>query len=175
MTARDLLLARFRWIEGHADLAGLLADAGLFAALVAALAQPFRVLRVSKVAAVEARGLALGAPVALELGVGFVLIRKPGSIHPGAKAEAETGVDWRGRRTTLRVQRATLGSGDRVLLVDDWAETGSQAVTARELVEACGAAYAGLSLVVDELTDARRAQLEPVRAIVRADELPPCG
>jgi adenine phosphoribosyltransferase len=172
---RELLLARFRWIDGHADVAGLFADAGLLAAAVDALARPFADAGVTKVAAVEARGFILGPPVALALGAGFVPIRKPGSIHPGPKAEVTSAPDWRGRSTVFRVQREVLSEADRVLVVDDWAETGSQATAARALVNACGVRYAGLSLLVDQLEDAVRAELEPVQAVVRADELPPGG
>jgi adenine phosphoribosyltransferase len=172
---RALLLTRFRWIDGHADVAGLFAEADALAVLVGALAEPFSAAGVTKVAAVEARGFVVGAPVALALGAGFVAIRKPGSIHPGAKIESETAPDWRGRRIALRLQRASLGPGDRVLVVDDWAETGSQASAAFELVRGCGAEYVGLSLLVDQLDDDARAYLAPVRAVVRAEELPPGG
>jgi adenine phosphoribosyltransferase len=60
---------------------------------------------------------------------------------------------------------------DRILLVDDWAETGSKATTTRRLVEECGGRYLGLSLLVDQLTAQVRAELSPVAAVARADEL----
>jgi adenine phosphoribosyltransferase len=59
-----------------------------------------------------------------------------------------------------------------VLLVDDWAETGSQATAARALIEDCGAAYAGLSLLVDQLADDMRDSLQPFAAVVSYAELP---
>ncbi|HYZ19308.1 MAG TPA: hypothetical protein VE615_07170 [Gaiellaceae bacterium] len=173
MPFRDELLARFRWIDGHADVAGLFADAELLAGAVQALAEPFRDRGVTKVAAAEARGFVLGTGVALELGAGFVAIRKSGSIHPGAKAEQVTAADWRGQEHVLRLQRAAIARNDVVLLVDDWAEVGSQATAARSLVEECGGSYAGLSLLVDQLPDDVRERLEPVRAVVLAEELPP--
>ena len=71
------------------------------------------------------------------------------------------------------MQRAALSGDDRVLLADDWAETGSQALAARELIEDCGADYAGLTLLVDQLTAEARSLLEPVAAVVRHHELPP--
>jgi adenine phosphoribosyltransferase len=175
MAFRDDLLARFRWIEGHADILGLFADGALLTGAVDALAKPFEGQGVTKVAAVEARGFVLGGGVALRLGAGFVAIRKPGSIHPGAKVERTTSSDWRGRETPLRVQRDALSRNDLVLLVDDWAETGSQATAAKSLIEDCGTSYAGLSLLVDELSDSARTALSPVSAVVRADELPPGG
>ena len=175
MSFRDELLARFRWIEGHADVLGLLADPELLAGAVNALADPFADRGVTKVAAVEARGFVLGGAVAVRLDSGFVAIRKEGSIHPGAKLERRTGPDWRGQQNVLRIQRDALGKDDVVLLVDDWAETGSQALAAQMLVLDCGASYAGLALLVDQLADEIRASLFPVHAVVRADELPPVG
>jgi adenine phosphoribosyltransferase len=175
MPFKDDLLGRFRWIEGHADILGLLADGELLAGAVKTLAEPFENERVTKVAAVEARGFILGAGVALALGVGLVAIRKPGSIHPGFKVVRVTSPDWRGQESILRLQRSTLAEDDSVLLVDDWAETGSQALASRSLIEDCGASYAGLSLLVDQLADDVRVALAPVHAVVRADELPPGG
>lgn len=173
MHVKEEFLARFRWIDGHADMLGLLADGPFLGGAVEALVDPFRARSITKVAAVEARGFVLAAGVALELGVGFVGIRKGGSIHPGLKAERTTEPDWRGQRNVLRLQRAPLGPDDAVLLVDDWAETGSQAAAAKALIEDCGAAYAGLSLLVDELQDDVREALAPVHAVVSGAELPP--
>lgn len=99
-------------------------------------------------------------------------MRKPGSIHPGPKERVVTALDWRGRRLTLEVQRATLTGEDSVLVVDDWAETGSQALAAKELVEACGASYAGISLLVDQLGSEIRERLAPVHAVANAAEFP---
>jgi adenine phosphoribosyltransferase len=172
MSFKQDLLGRFRWIGGHADVAGLFADGQLLADAVAALALPFEGRGVTRVAAVEARGFVLGSGVALRLGVGFVAIRKAGSVHPGPKVARRTAPDWRGRQHVLQVQRSAVGPGDVVLLVDDWAELGSQATAAKQLIEECGASYAGLSLLVDQLPDDVRRTLEPVRAVVRADELP---
>jgi hypothetical protein len=41
------------------------------------------------------------------------------------------------------------------------------------LIEECGAAYAGLSLLVDQLPDDKREALAPVHAVVLREELPP--
>jgi adenine phosphoribosyltransferase len=63
-------------------------------------------------------------------------------------------------------------SGDRVVLVDDWAERGSQVIAARRLIEACGAAVVGVSVIVDQLTDEVRRQLPVMTAVVGYDVLP---
>lgn len=166
----DELLARVQVIDGHADVLGAVADAGLLARAAAALAAPFSAAGVTKVAGLEARGFIFGSAAALQLGAGFVPIRKPGGIHPGPKARVVTEPSWRGDRVTLEVQRAAIRPGDRVLLVDDWAETGSQAVAAKQLIDECGGEYLGLSLLVDQLTDEKRAVLAPVRTVADAAE-----
>jgi adenine phosphoribosyltransferase len=135
------------------------------------LARPFGHAGVTKVLALEARGFVLGTAVSLELGAGLVLVRKEGSIHPGPKATVVAAPDWRGREQMLRVQRHVLGPGDRALVVDDWAETGSAARASRTLVAECGAAYVGLSLLVDQLEDDVRAEVAPVASVVDAAEL----
>jgi adenine phosphoribosyltransferase len=136
-----------------------------------ALAEPFRDSSVTKVVGIEARGFILATAVALELGAGFVAIRRPGGIHPGPKEELRAPPDWRGHETVLRVQRHAISDKDAVLVVDDWAETGSKALTARRLVERCGGRYAGLSLLVDQLEASVRADLAPVAAVAFAEEV----
>jgi adenine phosphoribosyltransferase len=167
------LVKRIRWVQGHADVWGAFADPALFPRMVGVLAAPFRDAGVTKAAGVEARGFALAAAVAVELGAGFVAIRKEAGLFPGAKLTRRTPPDYRGLTTTLRLQAAALACGDRVLLVDDWAETGSQAQTARALIEEAGAGWAGLSVVVDQLSAAQRAQLAPVHALIPAAALGP--
>lgn len=166
----DELLARVQVIDGHADVLGAVADGGVLARAAAALAAPFADAAVTKVAGLEARGFIFGSAVALQLAAGFVPIRKPGGIHPGPKARTVTEPSWRGERVTLELQRAAITPGDRVLLVDDWAETGSQAVAAKQLIEECGGVYVGLSLLVDQLGSETRAALAPVRTIADAAE-----
>jgi adenine phosphoribosyltransferase len=167
----DELVARLRYFEGHSDTLGLFSDASFLAKAAAAVASPFRHVAVLKVAGIEARGFVLATVVALELEAGFVAVRKPGSIHPGPKAELTGPPDWRGIDTVLRLQRHVIKPGDGVLVVDDWAETGSKALTTRRLIEECGGNYVGLSLLVDQLPPEVREQLAPVAAVALADEL----
>jgi adenine phosphoribosyltransferase len=167
----DELVASLRYFDGHSDTLGLFAESRFLQRAARTVAGPFRAAAVDKVAGIEARGFVLASCVAVELGVGFVAIRKPGSIHPGPKVELKAPSDWRGLETTLRLQRHAVAAGDRVLIVDDWAETGSKALTARRLVEACDGVYAGLSLLVDQLSPSVRDELQPVAAVALAEEL----
>jgi adenine phosphoribosyltransferase len=166
----DSLLSRFVWADGHADVWRWFDDAETLRAIAVALVDPFRGT-VTKVAGTEARGFILGAACALELDVGFVPIRKGAGLFPGPKAVVETSADYRGGRQTLRLQRAALNAGERVLLVDDWIETGSQAAGARTLIEECGATFLGVAAIVDQLPPGRREQLGRVHTLLPKDML----
>jgi adenine phosphoribosyltransferase len=169
---RDLLLERFRWIDGHADMWPVFRDGAAFAAVTEALVAPFRDAGVTAVCGIESRGFLLGGAAAMELGVGFVAVRKAAGMFPGGKLIRETEPDYRGIRQSLRIQQASLGPDDRVLLVDDWIETGSQALAVWQLVAAAGAELAGCAVVVDQMRSSARHPIGRVHALVTSDELP---
>lgn len=166
---RDALLRTFRWTHGHADFAAVFRDPHALALLGPALAAPFAKDGITAVVALEARGFVLGALCAEQLGVGLVLARKPGSIHPGEKVEVVSAPDWRGREVRISIARV-LTPTDKVLLVDDWIETGSQASAVKAAVSACGAELFGTSVIVDDTTAEVRRDLNVV-AVVTSDEL----
>ena len=169
---RRQFLSVFRWSGGHADFSIVLRDAELVASLGCALADPFRDKEVTGVIGIEARGFVVATLVARELGVGLILARKPGSIHPGAAARKATTPDWRGQHVELRVARDAITRSDRLVLADDWIETGSQARTVASLIESLGGALIGVTVVVDDTTEAVRDELQVV-GLVRSEELPP--
>jgi adenine phosphoribosyltransferase len=147
-------------VEGHADVWRLFDDPELLRTVAAALVDPFRG-EAAKVAGIESRGFIIGTAAALELDVGFVPIRKAEGLFPGPKAVVDTESDYRDRIVRLRLQRSALDPGDRVLLVDDWVETGSQARGAKRLIEECDAQLVGVATVVtqvdpENLTDVGR-------------------
>jgi len=169
----DEFVQRFRWIDGHADMLSLFTDGAFLRRTAEALASPFKSARVTKVAGVEARGFILGTAVSLQLDAGFVAIRKHGAIHPGPKATVRATPDWRGNQPELALQRQAITTNDQVLLVDDWIETGSQALAARQLIEECGGTWTGLSVLVDQSKPAKGQDLDPVASVVTFDALPP--
>jgi adenine phosphoribosyltransferase len=130
---QDDLAAQFRWVRGHADMWRWFADGALFDAIVKALASPFEAEGVTKVVGIESRGFLLSGAVARELNVGIVPIRKRGAIFAGPKSSKITAPDYRDRSIELMLQREVLSETERVLLVDDWLETGSQMLAAAAL------------------------------------------
>ncbi len=125
-TARLNVLRTFGRLNGDALLTPVFHDPQTLSSLGPGLAEPFRDLEVTAVVAPEARGFILGALCSVSLGVGFVAARKPGVPRPGDRVQVTSEPDWRGRRITFSVA-CVFGPSDRILLVDDWIETGSQA------------------------------------------------
>ncbi|MFG2044157.1 phosphoribosyltransferase family protein [Dactylosporangium sp. NPDC048998] len=120
------------------------------------------------------RGTLLGALVAAHLGVGLVEVRKNDRVatHSAFYASRRLPATYHEGGALLSFRRALVRPGDRVLCVDDWVESGAQALAIREMVAEIGAAWLGLACVVDDLGD--RAQIRRdlgVRALLTADEL----
>ena len=167
-TLRERLLSRFRWTNGHADFSAVLADPESLALFGPALVEPFRGSAITAVVGLEARGFVPAGLAALTLGVGLVLVRKAGAVHPGPKVEVTSLPDWRGRRVELQMARI-LSPADRILLVDDWVETGSQALAVKSAVETCQAELVGVSVLVDDAPADVRSRLGLVGVVGKVD------
>ena len=124
------------------DITPLLADAEGFAAVVRELAEPYRDAGVTKVMGAEARGFMIGAPVALELGAGFVPARKPGKL-PREVVEQEYDLEY--GSATLQVHADSFGPGDKVLIVDDLIATGGTMVAQIQIIDRLGAELVGMA------------------------------
>jgi adenine phosphoribosyltransferase len=131
---------------GFKDITPLLADPLALAAAVRALAELARPLQVDCVIAAEARGFLLGPALALELGAGFVLARKPGKL-PYETISAEYELEYGANQ--LEVHSDALGDGARVLVHDDLLATGGTALALCELAEQLGAEVAGCGFLVE--------------------------
>jgi adenine phosphoribosyltransferase len=171
LLGRRHVLERFRWIDGDADTWAMLRDANALQAIVAALADLLADRELDVVVGIEARGFALGPAVALALGVGFSPIRKDGAMFPGDVIRHRSEPDYRGRTQLLAARRDHFAPGHRAGLVDDWIETGSQALAAQRLIADAGAELVAVAVIVDEAADDARASLPPIRSIVTAADL----
>ena len=169
VTAQELR-RRFPLVNDHPDIAGVLRQPDLLAALGPLLAEPFVAHGVTKVIAPEARGPIIGALAAVQLGAGLLLARRDGTNHPGADRTIESAPTWRGVPSTFTVRSFDLTPDDRVVVVDDWITTGNSLRAVRDLVVDSGATYLGASVVVDKTDAAVLAELD-VRCLVGFDEI----
>jgi adenine phosphoribosyltransferase len=128
------------------DITPLLADHGAFEAAVDLMCDPWRSERVEVVVAMEARGFMFAAPMALELGAGFVPIRKAGKL-PRPTRSVEYSLEY--RTDTLQVHSDAIQPGQRVLIVDDVLATGGTAGAVVQLMTELRADVVGLGFLIE--------------------------
>lgn len=173
--AGKALLEHFRWVDGHADVWRVFRHGNAFRLVVGQLAHAAREFDATAIVGVESRGFLLGGAVAAELGVGFVAVRKTDELLPGATSTQLSEPDYRGNRHQLRIQNDAVQSTDRLVLIDDWIEVGSQASAVQQLVTRLGARLVGIAVMVDQCAPAARRTLPPIQAIVSHAALPAGG
>ena len=139
------------------DLTPVLQDAKGLRAAVETVAEPFREASVDCVLGIESRGFILGTPIALELGVGFVLVRKQGKL-PSSTFQASYALEY--GRDTVEMHTDAVQPGQRVLIVDDLIATGGTASAAVELVRKAGAEVIGCSFLMELLALGGRQRLD---------------
>ena len=128
------------------DITPLLKDKNAFSQCIKDLADRFRGRDINVVVSNEARGFIMGAPVAHELGVGFVPIRKEGRLPPEVHSisyEKEYESD------VIEVKDDGISPGDKVLLVDDLLATGGTIKANADLVEKLGGEVVGMGFLVE--------------------------
>jgi adenine phosphoribosyltransferase len=109
---------------------------------------------VDLVAAIEARGFAIGGALAVKLDTGLLLIRKDGKL-PGATIAEDYALEYGSDRLAMHVDACAPGA--RVLIVDDLLATGGTALAAARLIGRAGGEIVGARFIIDlpELGGAR--------------------
>ncbi len=110
------------------------------------LAAPFRDQQIDLIAGIESRGFIFGAPIACELGAGFVPVRKLGKL-PAQKINESYTLEYGAE--TLEMHVDACAEGQRVLIVDDLIATGGSARATINLVERLGGKVAGLAFLIE--------------------------
>ncbi len=128
------------------DITTLLRNAAALREVVTLLADRYADAQVDIVAAIESRGFIFGAPLAVQLGAGFVPVRKPGKLPAQTISESYT-LEY--GTNTLEIHMDAIQPGQRVLVVDDLLATGGSARAAVNLVERLGGKVVGLAFVVE--------------------------
>ncbi|MGY5764341.1 adenine phosphoribosyltransferase [Brachybacterium sp. DNPG3] len=94
----------------------------------------------------EARGFVLGAPLAYELGAGFIPVRKAGKL-PGDPATLSYDLEY--GSATIQIPQGALHPGARTLVLDDLLATGGTAAATVELVRSFDAELLGASFLIE--------------------------
>ena len=101
---------------------------------------------VDLVAAIEARGFAIGGALAVKLNAGLLLIRKDGKL-PGATIAEDYALEYGTDRLAMHVDACAPGA--RVLIIDDLLATGGTALAAARLVRRAGGELVGARFIID--------------------------
>ena len=128
------------------DITTLLKDPTGLEETIDALTESCRGMSVDTVIGVESRGFIFGAPLAYQLGVGFIPVRKPKKLPSDTVSvsyELEYGTD------SLEMHKDAVGEGHNVLIVDDLLATGGTARAVVDLVEGVGGKISALLFVVE--------------------------
>lgn len=128
------------------DITPLIGHAEAFRHAIRLMAESVRDLGVQQIAAAEARGFLVAAPLALELGIGLIPIRKPGKLPYQTIShsyELEYGTD------TLEIHTDAVTPGARVLVVDDLLATGGTIEACCKLIEKAGGIVAACVFLVE--------------------------
>jgi adenine phosphoribosyltransferase len=125
-------------------------------------------LAVDVVAGLDAMGFVLASALATRLKVGFLPIRKAGKLC--VQTDSVTFTNYSGRTQSMEMRLPAFTKGTKVLVVDQWVETGGTMSAATNLVRRQGGIVAGLAAIAieeNEVTDAYRKEFRCVSAVVQ--------
>lgn len=158
---------KFAWL----DPTSIYINGEAFHALLDDLCEPYAPEEVDVVAGLDAMGFVLAAGIATRLGKGMLPIRKAGKLC--VDTDAVTFTNYSGRTQDMEMRAPAFAPGTRVLLVDQWVETGGTMEGAIGLVEGQGGRVAGIAAIAIEenpRTDGYREKYNCIAAVTPGSE-----
>ncbi|UQZ86788.1 Adenine phosphoribosyltransferase [Paenibacillus konkukensis] len=128
------------------DITTLLNNGPVYREVIQELARQLKNKQIDLIAGPEARGFVIGAPLAVELGVGFVPIRKSGKL-PGKTIEADYALEY--GKDKLAMHDDAIKPGQKVLIADDLLATGGTIATSINLVNQLGGDVIGAAFLIE--------------------------
>lgn len=128
------------------DIMPLLQNPKTFKQLIDVFSARYQNMHLDAVVAIDARGFLLGAPIAYNLGLGLVLVRKKGKLPyqtHATKYELEYG------EAEVEVHVDALKAGDKVIIVDDLIATGGTMLASCELMHNLQAELVEVAAIID--------------------------
>ena len=128
------------------DITTLLQDADGLKATIDLMAEQSRMYQPDCIVGIESRGFIFGMPLAYQLGLSFIPVRKPGKLPADVH---QVSYDLEYGQDTLEVHQDALREGHRTLIVDDLLATGGTAEAGIKLIERLGGEIVSCSFIVD--------------------------
>jgi adenine phosphoribosyltransferase len=127
------------------DISTIMLDAELSKKVLVRLKDLYQEESIDAVAGIESRGFLFGYPLAMELGVPFILIRKQGKL-PYKKISHSYDLEY--GSAVIEIHEDAVKPGQNVLIHDDLLATGGSADAAAELIKKCGGSVFGFNFLV---------------------------
>lgn len=149
------------------DISTLLAHPAAWRETVRRLAEAVKPMEPEILVGIESRGFLTAAPLALELGLGFVMARKKGKL-PGETVthtyDLEYGSD------AIEIQAGAVKKGQRVVVLDDLLATGGTLAASVDLLREVGADVRGAACIIELSFLNGRSRLDaPVETLITYD------
>ncbi len=158
----------FAWLDPSA----MYMRADSFHPLLDDLQAPFADDAIDVVAGIDAMGFVLGSALAVRLGTGFLAVRKAGKIP--LDTDVVQFSNYSGRTQDMELRKPAFAPGTRVLLVDQWIETGGTMNAAIQLIERQQGVVAGVATVCIESNGATatlQQRYKCVSAVIRDSDI----
>lgn len=152
------------------DITPLLESPALCRAITVEIARLFQGVEIDAVAGIESRGFLYGLPLATELNVPFIPVRKRGKL-PDETVSVKYLLEYGSEE--LEVHRRSIKPGMNVLIHDDLLATGGTANAAADLIEMLDGRIAGFSFIVELQSLLGKEKLagfdQPIISLIRTD------
>ncbi len=150
------------------DISTLLRHGPAWQAAMRRLAGIIRPHKPDLLAGIESRGFLVAAPLALELGLGFVMLRKPRKL-PGATIGLDYALEYGTDR--IEMQADGVSPGQRVVILDDLLATGGTMAAGVGLLRQAGAVVPAAAALIELTFLGGRSRLDvPFEALLRYDD-----
>lgn len=128
------------------DITPLMADGEAFKSVCTELTEFTKMCKADLIAGPESRGFIFGCPVAKDLGIGFVPVRKPKKL-PRETISVSYSLEY--GENTLCMHKDAVKPGQRVVIIDDLLATGGTIKAAIDLIEQLGGIVAGICFLIE--------------------------
>ena len=150
------------------DIGTLLAHGPAWEETIARMASVVKKENPDCLIAIESRGFLVAAPLAAQLGIGLVMVRKKGKL-PGKTAALSYDLEY--GSDTIEIQEGVIKEGQRAVLIDDLLATGGTSAAALRLARQLGATVTLAAFIIELTFLAGRNKLDvPVSALLAYDE-----
>jgi len=128
------------------DITTLLKDKDAYKYCIDKITKHCQSLKIDYIAGIEARGFVIGAPVAYNLNVGFLLVRKKDRLPADVERisyQLEYG------ENILEIHKDSFQEGDRIMVIDDLLATGGTTLAVFKLIEKLGGKIVGADFIIE--------------------------